>query len=96
MSDPRDKRDFVPEETAPRTTEPTLSREGVRPADPAQKNEIATSATEREGDVRPNPHSDREAPKAAARTGGLAIGMFFPVVILFLVALIVIAWFAFT
>ncbi len=96
MSDPRDRRDFVPEDTAPRSTDPTLSRQGVRAADEPEAAERIASESAREGDERPNPHTDRETPRTAVRTGGLAIGMFFPVVILVVVAVIVIAYFLLT
>ena len=96
MSDPRDRRDFVPEETAPMNTDPTLTRQGVQPADQPEPAEGVAAGSVQEGDERPNPHTDREAPKTAAQTGGIAIGMFFPVVIIVIVAIVVIAWFLLT
>jgi hypothetical protein len=96
MSDPRDRRDFVPEETAPKNTDPTLSRQGMQAANQPESAEHVAANAAQQGDERPNPHTDREAPKTAAQTGGIAIGMFFPVVIIIIVAIVVIAWFLLT
>lgn len=100
MSDSQSRRDIVPEETAPRNTDATLSRQGVRPVDDQGATPTSSAGlaqeSEREGDVRPNLHDDRHAPKTAMQTGGIAIGMFFPVVIIVIVAIVVIAYFLLT
>jgi hypothetical protein len=43
--------------------------------------------------VRTNPHREEDAPENAARATGAMAGMFFPVIILAIVAIVVIGYF---
>lgn len=87
MSDSTPKRDVLPDDTAPEAYDrPTTARGEEHTGNPG------TEPFERR-DERTNPHGEAGAPETAARTGGLMAGMFFPVVIVAVIALIVILFF---
>lgn len=87
MSDSTPKRDVFPEDTQPRNVDPV--DRGARHAEAGMDARDEPTAREREdqrGRERTNPHDDGGAPTTAAKTAGVATGMFFPVVILAVVA----------
>lgn len=96
MSDARPKRDVIPEETAPETTEPTTQSRVSSPAGDAGVSGNRGFDPGHDREERPNPHDDEHAPSTAAQAGGLMAGMFFPTIIIFIIALAVIGYFVFT
>jgi len=93
MSDSNPKRDVFPEDTQPRNVDPVDAGARYVEGGMDPRSEGGSGGV---GDtVRTNPHDEQGSEMTAARTVGTMSGMFFPVIIIAVVAVALILYLAF-